>query len=294
MNRFPLTLLLILTTAVWGWTFSAVKEAIDAYCVIGFLAVRFAIGSASLGIVAARRITARSLVVGGLIGILVAVAHLLQTFGLRYTTATNCGLITGLFAVFGILANRILFGVRILPVFWAAAGLSLVGLYLLTGAGPSPPTLGDLLTLGCAVGFGLQIAFLDRFAQQHDPIALTFAQIASATVIFLLVWPLSEPVAWPSVEVWSALAVTGVLATAGGFYVQVLAQQQLPASRAAIILTLEPVFATLFGFLLAGDRLTGIQFTGAILMFAAVGVIEIFSAERRAILVQEPAAPGRS
>jgi drug/metabolite transporter (DMT)-like permease len=94
--------------------------------------------------------------------------------------------------------------------------------------------------------------------------------------------------------VWSALAVTGVLATAGGFYVQVLAQQQLPASRAAIILTLEPVFATLFGFLLAGDRLTGIQFTGAILMFAAVGVIEIFSAERRAILVQEPAAPGRS
>jgi drug/metabolite transporter (DMT)-like permease len=245
-----------------------------------------------LGIVAARRITARSLLVGSLIGVLVAVGHLLQTFGLRYTTATNCGLITGLFAVFGILANRILFGVRIIPVFWAVAGLSLVGLYLLTGAGPSPPTVGDLLTLGSAVGFGLQIACLDRFAREHDPIALTFAQIASATVIFLLVWPLSEPVTWPSVEVWSALAVTGLLATAVGFYVQVLAQQQLPAVRAAIIMTLEPVFATLFGFLLAGDRLTGIQFTGAILMFAAVAVIEIFSAERKMTPAQEQAVQG--
>ena len=258
-----------------------VKDAIDAYCVIGFLAIRFAIGSASLAVVAARRITVRSAVVGSLIGVVLASSYLLQTFGLRYTTATNCGLITGLFAVCGLLANRILFGVRTLPLSWAAAGLGVVGLFLLTGAGPSPATLGDLLSLGCAAGFGLQIALLDRFARQHDPIALTFAQIASATIIFLLVWPLMEPIAWPSRTVWIALAVTGVLATAAGFYIQVLAQQQIPAVRVAIILTLEPVFATFFGYLLAGDRLTGIQFTGAILMFAAVVVAEVFPAQRR-------------
>ena len=200
-------------------------------------------------------------------------------------------MITGLFAVVGVLANRILFGVRILPACWTAAGLSLVGLSLLTGASPSPATLGDVLTLGAAAGFGLQIALLDRFAQQHDPLALTFAQIASATLVFLLIWPLSASAVWPTGIVWLALAVTGILATAVGFYIQVLAQQQLPAVRAAIILTLEPVFATFFGYLLAGDRLTGIQFTGAILMFAAVGVIEIFSAERKAALEQTPAAP---
>lgn len=291
LNRFPLTLLLVLATVVWGWTFSLVKDAISAYAVVGFLAIRFVIGSAALGIVAGRRLTARTLGVGMGIGVVLAAAYLLQTFGLRYTTATNCGLITGLFAVFGVLANRILFGVRIVPVFWTAAGLSLVGLSLLAGAGPSPPTLGDLLTVGAAAGFGLQIALLDRFAPHHDPLALTFAQIAAATLVLLLIWPLSETAVWPSGNVWLALAVTGILATAVNFSIQVLAQQQLPAVRAAIILTLEPVFATFFGYLLAGDRLTGLQFTGAVLMFAAVGVIEIFSAERKTALVQASAAP---
>lgn len=281
MNRIVLTLVLISVTAVWGWTFSMVKDAVDAYCVVGFLAIRFAIGSASLGIMSARRITARSLLVGSLIGVVLAAAYLLQTFGLQRTTATNCGLITGLFVVFGLLANRILFGVRTLPLFWTAAGLSVVGLFLLTGTGPSPATLGDMLAFGGAACFGLQIALLDRFAKQHDPIALTFAQIASATIIFLLAWPLTEPVALPSLDVWMALVITGVLATAFGFYAQVLAQQQIPAVRVAIILTLEPVFATFFGYLLAGDRLTGIQLTGAILMFASVVIVEIFPTQRR-------------
>lgn len=294
MDRLVLTLLLIAITAVWGWTFSLVKDAIEAYCVIGFLTIRFAIGSAALAGVVARRITVRSLVVGGLIGVVVAVAHLLQTFGLRYTTATNCGLITGLFAVFAPLANRLLFGVRILPLFWAAAGLSVVGLFLLTGAGPSPPNLGDVLALGCAVSLGIHIAMLDRFTKQHDPLALTFVQLAAATIIFLAVWPVAEPVRWPSGTVWLALIVTGVVATAAGFYIQVLAQRRIPAVRAAIILSLEPVFAAFFGFLLAGDRLTGVQFTGAILMFAAVVVSEVFPAQRPATTTQNAAPIGRS
>ena len=89
MNRLPLTLLLVLATVICGWTFSVVQDAIEAYCVLGFLAVRFVIGSVSLGLVAGRRITARSLIVGCPIGVVLAAAYLLQTFGLRYPTAKN-------------------------------------------------------------------------------------------------------------------------------------------------------------------------------------------------------------
>jgi drug/metabolite transporter (DMT)-like permease len=277
VNRFVLTLLLLAVTAVWGWTFAVVKDAIAVYGVVPFLAVRFVIGTAALSIVAARRVTRRSCVAGGLIGAILAAAYLLQTFGLRYTTATNCGLITGLFAVFALLANRALFGVRVHSLFWLAVGLGVVGLLLLTGADPSRPAMGDLLTLGCAACFGVQIALLDRYAKGHDPFALTLVQLASASIIFLFAWPITDTVSWPAAGVWFALIVTGVLATAAGFCIQVLVQQRLPAARVAIILATEPVFAALFGFL-AGDRLTLLQISGAALMVGAVVLSEVGTA----------------
>ena len=160
-------------------------------------------------------------------------------------------------------------------------GISVVGLFLLTGAGRSRLAIGDLLTLGAAVCFGLQIALLDRYARHYDAAALSLAQTVSALFLFLLAWPLMEPLAWPTGKVWFCLLVTGVLATAAGFYVQVLVQQRLPAVRVVIIFTLEPVFAVCFGFLLAGDRLTAIQIVGAILMIGAVVIAEVVPTMRR-------------
>ena len=274
MNRLWLTLLLLLVTAIWGWTFFVVKTAVDAYGVVGFLAVRFAIGSCTLCAVAPRRVPRKTWGLGAGIGVILAAAYLLQTFGLRTTSVTNCGLITGLFAIFALLVNRIAFGIHLRPVIWLAAGVSLAGLFLLTGAGPSPPTIGDGLTLGAALCFGLQIVLLDRYAKGHDTVALTLVQLAVATLIFAAIWPLVQAMTWPRREVWIALAITGVLATALAFYAQVLAQQHLPAVRAALLLSLEPVFAASFGYLLAGDQLTAVQLLGATLMVAAVMLAE--------------------
>lgn len=281
MNRLSLTLLLLLVTAVWGWTFTMVKEAVEAYGVVGFLALRFVIGSLSLGPVAVRGLTWKTFALGGAIGAVVAAAFLFQTIGLRCTTATNCGLITGLYVISALLLNRALFGVRLRRLVWAAVGLSVLGLLLLTGTGPVRPNIGDGLTLGAAVLFGLQIVLLDRYAKGHAPLALTLSQLGVAAAILVLVWPAVEPLAWPPPSVWWALGITGVLATAAGFYIQVLVQQHLPAVRAAMLLTLEPVFAALFGYLLAGDRLTAVQLGGAALMVIAAMASEVGQAWQR-------------
>ncbi|MBN2021195.1 MAG: DMT family transporter [Pirellulales bacterium] len=275
MNPRLLTILLLGITVVWGWTFVVVQEAIVRYGVLPFLAVRFAIGAAVLAALAARRSTRRTWLCGGLIGLVLAAGYMTQTIGLKYTTASNSGLITGLFVVFVPLVNRALFKVRIGPVLWAAIVASAVGLGLLTGQSVTPWSAGDLLTLVCAVLFAVQIVLLDRHAKGHDGLALAMAQITAAAVVFSGTWIVIEPLAWPGRNVWFALLVTGVIATAAGFCVQAYAQQKLPAVRAAVIMSTEPVFAMLFGYWLAGDRLTPLQLVGAVVMISAVVAAEL-------------------
>ncbi|MBN2473665.1 MAG: DMT family transporter [Pirellulales bacterium] len=285
MKRLALSALLLSIVAVWGWTFVVVKDAVNAYGVVPFLAIRFLIGSLAIGLFAARHLTRRSLLVGGLIGFALASAYLFQTFGVHLTTATNAGLITGLFIVFAPLANRVLFGVRTAALQWTAIAVSLAGLGMLSISedGSGQQRLGDALTLGCAACFGLHIALLDRHAHRHRASALAFGQLSSATAVFFVIWaalgaqsPADYAVAWPSGQVWFAFAVTGLIATAAGFFVQTFVQQRLSAVKTAVIIVTEPLFAALFGYLLHGDRLNATQIAGAVLMIFAVIVAELY------------------
>ena len=279
--RFIYTLLLVAVTAVWGWTFVVVQDAIVLYGVLPFLALRFALAAAVLVPIYARRLTRRSLVVGSGIGVVLAAGYLFQTTGLLYTTPTNSGLITGLFVVFAPLADRVFFGTQTSRQVVLAVVLSLVGMVLLAGGGPEGINAGDLLTLLCAAALGLHIALLSRYAAAHDAGGLTLAQILSMTLIFALAWPLFVPVEAPPAGVWAALLITGLLASAGAFLVQTTVQQRIPAARTAIILTMEPVFAALFGFWLAGDRLVAIQIVGAAMILSALVIGEILPVLRR-------------
>ena len=294
MRNLILVILLLSVTAVWGWTFVVVKEAIAVYGVVAFLAVQFTIGGALLACVAARRITATSLAAGAGIGVVLATAYLFQTFGLERTTPTNCGLITGLFVVFTPIASRLIFGVRTVGIFWIAAIVSMFGLALLTGlvtidlgqgsllpqfkADASRLNWGDLLTLCGAGCFGVHIALLDRAAKRYDPVVLAYAQLASAAACFWLMVLPAGAISWPTPEVWFALIVTGVLATAAAFLIQTFVQQRLSPVRTVVIISMEPVFAALFGSWLAGDRLTWIQIVGAVLMVGVVLLVEVGSA----------------
>jgi len=280
MSAWLATLGLIGVTAVWGWTFVVVREAVAVYGVVAFLALRFVIAGAASGAVWGRRLTLQTLRTGLVIGTVLATGYLLQTWGLRYTTATNSGLITGLFVVLAPFADRLLNRTRLRPAAGAAIVLSLAGLVLLTGRTPSSLAVGDVMTLGCAVAFGFHIALLARYAPRHDPSALATAQMLAVAAIFLVAWPFTEPLAPPPREVWFALVLTGVVASALAYAIQTAAQRRLSAARTAVILTMEPVFAGLFGFLLAGERLLPLQWLGAALIFAALLVTEVLPAIR--------------
>jgi drug/metabolite transporter (DMT)-like permease len=201
--------------------------------------------------------------------------------GLLFTTPTNSGLITGLFVVFAPLADRLLFGVNFTRQVLLAVALSFVGMVLLAGGGPEGANWGDLLTLLCASALGLHIALLSHYAASYHAGALTLAQILAMALLFVIVWPFSGPVTLPSPAVWVALLITGLLASAGAFLVQTTVQQHIPAARTAIIMTMEPVFAALFGYWLAGDRLVAVQIFGALMILSALVVGEVVPVLKR-------------
>ena len=279
--RLFYTLLLVGVTAVWGWTFVIVQDAIAIYGVLGFLALRFLLAAAALAPGLSRKMTGRTLFVGGGIGLVLAAGYLFQTLGLLYTTPTNSGLITGLFVVFGPLTALFFFRGRIPNQAVLAIVMSLAGMALLAGQSPSGVRVGDGLTVVCAAALGAHIALLSRYAKEHDAGALALAQMASMAVVFTILWPIFGTVAAPPQAVILPLLLTGLVASAGAFYVQTTVQQRIPAARAAVILTMEPLFAAFFGYWLAGDRLNPIQLAGAALILSALFVGEVAPLLRR-------------
>ena len=190
-------------------------------------------------------------------------------------------MITGLFVVFTPVCNRILFGVRTRSVFWFAVGASMVGMVLLTGGGSlQAPSFGDVLTLGAAACLGLHIALPDRFAHRFDAAALALGHFLAAELVFVCLWSTTETLVMPPATVWFALVVTGVVATALGFFVQTFVQQRISAVRTAVVLTMEPVFAAIFGVLLAGDRFTLLQAGGGALIIVALLIAELYPATK--------------
>jgi drug/metabolite transporter (DMT)-like permease len=271
------TAALILVTAVWGLTFVQVKDAVELYPLVAFLAVRYAIASAALAPLAARRLRTfgrDGLGAGAVLGVLIALGIGLQTAGLERTTVTNTGFITGLYVLFTPLLALAIFRTPIPRELWAAVGLALVGLALLAGV-PHGSAAGDLLVLVSTVAQAFQIVMVERYATRYDVFALTFVQVAVACVSFLAIALALGDLSVPrGATVWAALLVTGLFAVAFALLVQVWAQRRVSATRIAIIFSLETVFAGLAGYLFAGDRLGAVGLAGCAAIFAGIVLAE--------------------
>jgi drug/metabolite transporter (DMT)-like permease len=259
-------LLLLVVTAVWGWTFVLVKDAVTHYPTLPFLQIRFALALIVMAVVVHRLPARRELRIGALVGTVLAGGFLTQTAGLAITSPGNAGLITGLFVVFTPLLNR-LFGAPIRWWTWISVLVSVAGLVLLTG-GPSGMNLGDLLVLACAALFALHIVLLSRWSPGTSAAPLAMVQMAACTLLFSAggTWSLR----WPSPAVWLAIVVTGLFASAFGFFIQTLAQAHISANRTALILVTEPAWALVAAILLAGQRFGITQAAGAALMLVAI------------------------
>jgi drug/metabolite transporter (DMT)-like permease len=250
--------LLLAVTAVWGVTFVQVKDAVAVYPLFAFLAVRFAVAGATLAPAAAPRL--RGLGRGGLragaaLGLLLAAGYALQTAGLERTTVSATGFVTGLYVVLTPVLAFLLFRVRTGLAVWVGVALATGGLALLAGVHAGSPS-GDLLVLGGAAAFALQIVLVERWAPRYDVVALTQIEMLAAFAVFLAVALALGDLAVPHGRtVWAALLVTGVFASALAFLVQTWVQQRTSATRVAVVFAMEPVFAGLFGYLLDGDRL---------------------------------------
>jgi drug/metabolite transporter (DMT)-like permease len=262
-------LLLVAVTAVWGWTFVLVKDAITQYPTLPFLQLRFLLAALLMVALVHRLPSRRELWVGAVAGTVLAAGYLSQTFGQTMTSPGNAGIITGLFVVFTPLIDR-LFGAPVHRRTAVAILLALAGTLMLAG-GPAGFGLGDLLVLGCAVLYALHIVLLSKWSPGLRSAPLAMVQMATCALIFSIGGtPTLLHTAPLSVSVWFSILITGVFASAIAFYIQTWAQAHLDASRTALILATEPAWALVSSVVLAGQRLDLVQGMGAVLVLAAI------------------------
>jgi drug/metabolite transporter (DMT)-like permease len=285
---------LLVVTAVWGLTFAQVKDAVAVYPLFLFLAVRFAIACGVLAPFALPRLKQldrRALAGGVAIGAFLAAGYAFQTVGLDRTTVSAAGFITGLYVPLTPLCALLLFRARAPRAAWIGAALATAGLALLSGVGVGSLS-GDLLLVGCAAVFALEIVFMERFSPGSDALAFTFVQmlvcLVSLGAIALVRDPLVAPHGW---TVWSALIVTGIVASALAFLVQTWAQRTTSAMRTALIFALEPVFAGIFGYL-HGDRLGWLGWSGCAVIMLGIVLSEPAAAAQLRALVRVESRTG--
>ena len=272
------TIALLATTAVWGGTFVVVKDAVERMPVMPFLFWRFLLAFLVLALLRPRamlELSPEKRRHGVLLGLMLGGGYVFQTFGLVHTSATVSGFITGMFVVFTPLIGWVVLSEPVGRAVWAGVGLATLGLALISLNGLSMG-LGELLTLGCAALFAGQIVGLARWSTAADAYGLTVLQLGVVAALCLLASPLEGGMELPpDAGAWAAIAFLALAATALAFLAQTWAQTHMSAPRAAIVLTMEPVFAGIFGVTVGGDQLTARILAGGVCIVAAMYVVEL-------------------
>jgi drug/metabolite transporter (DMT)-like permease len=272
---------LVWNTFVWGTTFVVVKAALADVSPILFVALRFSLATLALMPLLAgkRRIPWdwRTAGAGALAGACLFSGFLTQTLGLRLTSAPKSAFITGLAPVMVPLLAALVYRNRpqvseVVGLLVATAGLVLMTLQDATTA-VNP---GDLLTFLCAIGFAAHIVVLGHFAKRMSFEILSVAQVGMAAVLSLALFWWAEPphIRWRPATI-GAILVTGLLATALAFTIQAWAQRYTTSTRTGLIYMLEPVFAWITSFLLAGEGLSRRAAAGAVLILGGVVLVEV-------------------
>jgi len=266
---------LALAALLFGATFVVVKDALASFPPFAFVGWRFLLGGLALLLLARPRgseVWRDGLVAGSLLFL----GYGTQTLGLTTTTAANSGLITGLYVVFTPLLAAALRRRRPAPTVVAGAGAALGGLWLLSGQNGLRLHPGDLLTVACALAFAAHILVLARFSPRHRVVPFTAVQLLVVATLSLFA-ALGEGFPLPGRGVAAALLLTGLAASAAAFVVQVGAQRVVGPSRTAIVLALEPVFATATATLVLGERLAGRGWLGAAAIVAGIYLVVAIS-----------------
>lgn len=272
------TLGLVVMTAVWGSTFVLIKDVVDRMPVADFLAVRFLVAAITMFALFHRhvaRLPREQLLRGMVLGVLYGLGQLLQTWGLALISPSVSGFATGMYVVFTPILATLLLRQRMPATVWLAVGLATFGLALLSLNGFSVD-LGVWLTLASALLYALHIVALGHWSRADEAFGLSAVQMAViAWVCLLATAGHGGPTLPPDRSAWIAVLYMALLASAGAMLMQTWAQAHLPATRAAIVMTTEPVFAAAFAVAFGSDILTSRMLCGGGLVLAAMYLVEL-------------------
>lgn len=268
---------LVFITIIWGSSFVVMKNSVSQISPIYLMAIRFSIGGLVLVAIFFPRLKSinRSIIWPGIVcGFWLSISYIIQTYGLKYTTASNNAFITTLYVINVPFLNFLFYRVQIHKKSIFAAVLAIVGIgFLSLNGGISHVNIGDILTLICSFCYGMQILYIDTYTKKHDPINLTIIQLPCAAIIcwilaFVLEGRLSLNVF--SYDLVGSLLYLGIFASAICFSIQNIGQKYVPPATASILLSLESVFGVIFAIALLGEPLTIRILIGFILIFIAV------------------------
>lgn len=275
---------LALITVFWGVTFVVVKDALGYGDPFSFLALRFLVGAVVLSALAGRQVLSpKNLRNGMLLGSFLFVGFAFQTVGLTSTTPSRSAFITGMSVVLVPVLSLVLFKRVPKPTSLMGVVLAAVGLYFLTRPdvgveGSGGLARGDWLTLGCAVAYACHITLTERYAPKEGVMGLVAVQLWSVALLSALSLPfVTRRVEWTASFV-GAVLVCGVLASAVAISVQTWGQARTTAVRAAVIYSMEPVFAAMYSVALGYEVLGAREWTGGGLILLGVLVSDVGAA----------------
>jgi drug/metabolite transporter (DMT)-like permease len=271
------TAALLAMTACWGSTFFLIKDLLDRVPTLDFLAVRFAIASIVLLIAAPRavaRLSPETRKRAAVLGLLYGVAQILQTAGLAHTAASVSGFITGMYVVATPLFAALLLGTRITPLTWAAVVLAAVGLGILTLDGFAVG-YGEAITFVAALLYALHIVGLGAWSTPSEALGMSILQIVVIAAVCLVATAPDGVVLPATVGDWLSVAYMAIFAGALAMLGQTWAQAHLPATRTAIIMSMEPVFAAFFAVLVGNESPTLRMVVGGLVVLSAMLIVEL-------------------
>ncbi|MCL2154234.1 MAG: DMT family transporter [Leptospirales bacterium] len=272
-------ILLLIVVIFWGYSFVAIKDALSYISPFNFLAYRFIISFIILIVIFRKRLAKlnkETIIHGVIIGTFLFLAYAFQTIGLKYTTASNGGFITG-FSVVLVPVFSVLF-IKSKPSTESVIGVSFasIGLYLLTYNEGYEINKGDILILFCAIAVAFHILTVGLYTVKNDSILLTVVQIGTVTFFSLFSAIIFETPALPKGPgVWEAILITSIFATVGAYLVQNIAQRFTSPTHTALIFSGEPVFAGIFGFFILDERLSDWAIIGCFLILFGMIISEL-------------------
>lgn len=257
---------------IWGSTFAIIKDILDQIMPFTFLAYRFFLATFILFVMFWRKIKNIDKMIlkkGSLIGIFLFLGYTFQTVGLKYTTATKAGFITGLSVVLVPVISHFFIKEKINRNSVIGVILAFIGLWFLNYSSSFIFNLGDFLVLLCAISFAMHIISVGLYTKKMDYVPLVIVQLAIVFVLSLLmalVFERPEIHLSYSPNVWWSIVLTGVFATALAFYMQNRFQRYSTATKTAIIFSGEPIFAAMFAYFLLGEKVGVIAWAGGLLI----------------------------